>query len=100
MVLYMSELFQIEQYGKEMEDIRDLSREECVTYLRRYVINFPHSFHCREMVATVIYLILQEEQLLFKRSFYLQRSDKVTCLLFVLSLLRLQSMTILFCMLY
>ncbi|KAG0534131.1 hypothetical protein BDA96_04G252600 [Sorghum bicolor] len=27
--------FPIEQYGKELEDIRDLSREECVTYLRR-----------------------------------------------------------------
>ncbi|KAJ1281045.1 hypothetical protein BS78_04G278600 [Paspalum vaginatum] len=27
--------FQVSQYGKELEDIRDLSREECVTYLRR-----------------------------------------------------------------
>lgn len=27
--------FPISQYGKELEDIRDLSREECVTYLRR-----------------------------------------------------------------
>uniref|UniRef100_A0A804PMM0 AP2/ERF domain-containing protein n=1 Tax=Zea mays TaxID=4577 RepID=A0A804PMM0_MAIZE len=35
MALYMSELLQISQYGKELEDIRDLSREECVTYLRR-----------------------------------------------------------------
>jgi hypothetical protein len=97
----MLELFQIEQYGKELEDIRDLSREECVTYLRRYVINLPHLFHCREKATTVICLILQEEQLLFKRSFYLQRSDKVTCLLFVLlSLLRLQIITFLFCMLY
>jgi hypothetical protein len=38
----VSESFQISLYEKELEDIRDLSREECVTYLRRYAINLTH----------------------------------------------------------
>jgi hypothetical protein len=72
MALYMSELLQISQYGKELEDIRDLSREECVTYLRRYVYqSSPCMSLGREMAITVICLLMQEEQLLFKRSFYL-----------------------------
>nr|CAB3448113.1 unnamed protein product [Digitaria exilis]CAB3504567.1 unnamed protein product [Digitaria exilis] len=47
--------FPISQYEKEQEDIRDLSREECVTYLRRHVINLAHNpfvLLLREMTTT------------------------------------------------
>ncbi|GJN22273.1 hypothetical protein PR202_gb09827 [Eleusine coracana subsp. coracana] len=34
-ISYMNQMFQVSQYEKELQDIKDLSREECVTYLRR-----------------------------------------------------------------
>lgn len=41
-ILYVSTSFQVSQYEKELQEIKDLSREECVTYLRRYVIGTTH----------------------------------------------------------
>lgn len=54
----MSEPFQVSQYEKEQDDIRELSREECVTYLRRYVINLVHKPFCIIAFTTIGILFL------------------------------------------